>query len=417
MKVLHISTLDSGGAAKSAINLHLGLLKIGVKSNFLSLYKSRDEIPNHYQFRLPERNFIDRLKNSFRYRIDQKKKRLVQNKFSSVQKFSSPETIFRVSRHPLIEEADIINLHWVADFLDYQTFFEENEKPIVWTLHDMNPFSPGYHYLTGLNTSENEILLRKTENFKKKALSGGVSSIQIVSPSQWLANESLNSRVMNGFDHHVIPYGIDVASFTVQNKEKCRLSFGIENSTKPVLLFLANHIDNPLKGFDLLLKALTLLGSAVLDQIILLIVGRTTETVRKKLDTLNCDIRYSGHLDSISRLSMAYNSADIFLMPSVEDNFPNTIIESLACGLGVLAFSIGGMKDTIIDGVNGSLVKEVTSEAYSFRLNEILHNKSWNRFNRESISSSTKEKYTLEQQATQYTKLYQKILMNASKDH
>ena len=148
MKILHINTSDHGGAANACIRLHKGLRKQGVSSKilFLNLHNSAD---NHLHGFYTNRSkfFFKKILQRLLYR----NKWRTRNLKPVIEGFFSPKTVHRIENHPLIDWADIIHLHWVTHFLNYPTFFNRVQKPIVWTLHDMNPFSGGYHYSNGFD--------------------------------------------------------------------------------------------------------------------------------------------------------------------------------------------------------------------------------------------------------------------------
>ena len=135
MKVLHINTFDNGGAGKACVRLHEALLRRGIESKLLTVTKSNANVNNHYSIYGNESNSylsaLSYLENKFfnRYRkwriqkVPKTIKKARQNRqFECV---SIPQTEFNISGHPLVEEADIIHLHWVSDFVDFETFFEK----------------------------------------------------------------------------------------------------------------------------------------------------------------------------------------------------------------------------------------------------------------------------------------------------
>jgi hypothetical protein len=161
MKILLVNTYDNGGAANACIRLHQGLLNQGVASKLLLLHKTKD-IEKSYLFKKnPETN--NRSRSYYFKRIQHKiakkwnftflKPRLskeevfFKKRAAGLELFSSPYSKYDITNSPLYQEADIINLHWVAGFLDYESFFKKNKKPVIWTLHDMHPFTGGEHYV------------------------------------------------------------------------------------------------------------------------------------------------------------------------------------------------------------------------------------------------------------------------------
>lgn len=167
MKILHINSSDTGGAAIACIRQHLALLEYGVDSYILTFNKTRNDLPNHLSYvdlqKLPigELRLFPRFKGRLKYEYDKrwnnkeiryaKNLEALQLEASRVtDSFSLIKTPYRIDLVPGIEEYDIINLHWAANFLDWESFFASPKiKNIVWVLHDMHPFTGGYHYAAG----------------------------------------------------------------------------------------------------------------------------------------------------------------------------------------------------------------------------------------------------------------------------
>ena len=141
--------------------------------------------------------------------------------------FSNAEGMLDVLQHPVVRDADLINLHWAARFVDFKTFFERCNKPVVWTLHDMNAYTGGCHYSMGCEKFTRECfdcpqLLPSSDfdlanaNFliKQRALRP-VWKLQIVAPSQWLVDCAGRSALFKPFDRQLIRYGLDVGKCLV----------------------------------------------------------------------------------------------------------------------------------------------------------------------------------------------------------
>ena len=173
MKILHINTATTGGAATAAIRIHEGMVNQGLNSHFLSLSHSDKFIPNHHIYNGPIKkikpdypvlsfkNWLkEKLSRTYSTALDAFNKKQNENKkfttpkvvnsFNTFSLFSYPETLYDITKLQIYKEADIIHLHWVAEFLDYPSFFKNNKKPIVWTMHDMNPIMGGFHYRNDL---------------------------------------------------------------------------------------------------------------------------------------------------------------------------------------------------------------------------------------------------------------------------
>ena len=150
MKILNINTFDTGGAAKACLRLHLGLLASGIHSKVLLKQKTNFQIPETYQISLSA------LENNLSIRIIRKLTKISQElgihfkdsnqdilsnlRPRGLEVYSYPTTDIDLTKSELYKQSDLINLHLVARFLNYKSFFTRNKKPLVWTLHDQNPF-------------------------------------------------------------------------------------------------------------------------------------------------------------------------------------------------------------------------------------------------------------------------------------
>jgi glycosyltransferase involved in cell wall biosynthesis len=170
-----------------------------------------------------------------------------------------------------LPEGDIFNLHWVAGFVDYKLFLPgaARRAPLVWTLHDLVSFTGGCHYDQAcgkyqwscgecplLGSREQADLSKEIWTPKRDTYSAiHPGRLHIITPSQWLASEARRSALFGGLPVSVIPYGLDVATFSPGDRRLSRDHFGIPHD-KLVILCVADSLDNPRKGFGLLREAL-----------------------------------------------------------------------------------------------------------------------------------------------------------------
>jgi glycosyltransferase involved in cell wall biosynthesis len=268
-------------------------------------------------------------------------------------------------------------LHWVGGFIDYTSFFKKCSKPVVWTLHDMNPFMGLKHYRDRFNgidhegnpiqrsiSKSEEKIRNKTIKIKQKALQS-FDKLTVVTPSKWLAEEAKNSILFKDRPVHVIPNGIDSNVFKPRDKNFARDLFDIPTDKK-VLLFVSDVITVHRKGFIFLKKALEQIED---DNLILLTLGRLNTTINTKANIVNL-----GHISNDAMLSLVYSLSDAFIIPSLEDNLPNTVLESLLCGTPVIGFPIGGIPDMIMHGENGLLCDEISVHALRKEIQKFLDN-------------------------------------------
>lgn len=423
MKILHINTYDQGGAAIAAIRLHKALLTQNINSSMLFLHKTNMSLPDSCSFVNSSKinlGFIrrqySRVKNKLlskytRHYINNQK---LQNKPEGFEMFSFNPTDFDITTQKCYREADIIHLHWIAGFLDYR-FFRKNTKPVIWTLHDMNPFTGGCHYSSGCEKYINECRdcpqLQGTTNsdnsfsdqeYKMSRLAG--QSIIITAPSKWLTRLSSQSRLFGTFKHIHIPYSLDLNVFKPYNKSYCRSVFNLPHDKK-ILLFVSAEIENKRKGFDLLLDALPLLKRKNYH---ICVVGNNSINI-----PYQSEITFLGNISDERLMALAYSAADVFLLPSREDNLPNVMLESVACGMPVIAFPVGGMPDVIKTGFNGILANYISSDSLAQALNDFMESK-YNVDSRE-ISEHARHMFSPTLQATRYIELYQRMLESEKK--
>jgi len=412
MKVVHISTNEKhGGAARAAYRLHDGLCRIGYDSQMLVGSKTSDskevtavECPPDIASRL-------RL-HVRRYRIARSLR--PYDALESCELFSDDRSEYGDLVPEQIPPCDVVNLHWVSGFLDYKSFFSRIQTPLVWTLHDMNPFTGGCHYNLScdryldqcgscfqLRSRDKDDLSSTIWKRKKAALSGVDSSrLSIVAPSRWLADEARRATLFNRFRVEVIPYGLDVHNtFVPRDRSAVRDLLGIPQNAK-VVLFLAANANNPRKGLSLLVRALGRSALSMPD-LFLLTLGHG----RPRLD-FHVAALHLGSLDNEWFLPFVYAAADIFAICSVQDNLPNTVLEAMACGLPVVGVEVGGIPDMVRTGVNGLTVPVGDEEILASTINRLLKNRDLSYEMGRASRRIAVEEYSLQLQAQRYTELY-----------
>lgn len=402
MKVLHIARSDGWGAGTAAVRLHQGLLRQGISSAFLCLNKTTpiDEV---YQYPsvipLPLGRRVLRKLGLHKSRREKNSKTLdrLQGQYEA---FTFPDTDYQVLSHDLVRQADIINLHWIANFVDIPSFFPQTDKPVVWTLHDMNPFQGGFHYHEDVirNQSTMGTYEELLKTMKRQALSS-FNRLTVVTPSRWLLNRSAKSDVLGKFPHRHIPYGLDLDVFKPYDNREMKAKLGIPASQR-LALFISEDMNNRRKGFDILLT--TLAAGSFGDNVLFGAVGNWRQGNEPP------GIRLFGRVSDPAKLAELYSAADLFILPSREDNFPNVMLEALACGTPVLSFSEGGMAEVIKTGVNGILLNEISAVSLGKGLDDFFSGRY--DFDRARIRTFAKDNFPLEKQARAYLSLYESIL-------
>jgi len=310
----------------------------------------------------------------------------------------------------------VYNLHWIRGFIDPLPFFRKTQKPVVWTLHDMNPFTGGCHYNVGCNrhrescgqcpqlgsTDENDLsqsIWSRKETAYREAIENG--RLEIVAPSEWLAEEARRSTLFSKAPVHVIPNSLDHETFHPRNTDGLRSALSIPADHR-ILLFVADSTQNHRKGFDLLQDALIELNE---EKVTLVSIGSN----RPELD-ISTPLLHLGRITSNVLLSVFYSLADIFVIPSRQDNLPNTVLESMACGTPVVGFDTGGIPDMVRPDKTGWRAEPGDAHSLRHTIEEALSNDTTLQRIGQTCRDVVENEYTLEVQARAYRNLYRELL-------
>ena len=409
MKILHINTTDTiGGAARAAYRLHCGLNEMNCESLMWVQAKQSDD----YRV-LGPKNKIQRIIAKISPTLDD----LFLIRYKKRLRVGFTPAYIGSGLKKVVEEIspDLIHLHWIAGGFIRIEELKKLKKPIIWTLHDMWPFTGGCHYVNKCGLYKSRCMACPQLNSKqKKDLSTRIQSrklkswkninINVVTPSKWLAECASQSEVFKNRSIKVIPNGINTKEYRGIDKEKARDLLLLPKDKKLILFAAMSPKSDKRKGYDLLKQALNKIES---NSIELMIMGASRP---KKEDFLKYSINYMGQLNDDISLALLYSSADVFVAPSIQENLANTVVESLVCGTPCVAYDVGGMPDMIIHKQNGYLAKP-------FDINDLMEGIVWvledeNRYNKISINARLKAKkdYDINHIAGKYKKLYEEIL-------
>lgn len=378
IKVNHFSTYPYGGAANAALRIHRGLCHQEFNSQFLYRINEREKPSDltlqQIELEVPVPTGL--WAPLERRRIKQRQKKVHQLYDRHLADRSTELEVFAMARLPRASKldwtkhnSDIVHLHWVAHFFDYPSFFESipNRTPIVWTLHDMAPFSGGCHYSGPCTKFRNGCgncpqvvapftndVSRDSLESKRRALSE--KRIHVVAPSTWLIDHAKSSQVWpDATEFSVIHYGLDLKRFYPMDQVQARQDLGV-HSSRTLIGFGAEDIQNPRKGFRELcqsLRALSASQSDVRSEIEIAVFGRGD--IPEDLKT-QFRIHSFGFVKDVDQLAKIYSACDMIVVPSLEDNQPQVGLEAMACGRAVIGFRAGGIPEYVMDRETGLLV-------------------------------------------------------------
>ncbi|GAM08917.1 putative glycosyltransferase YpjH [Geobacter sp. OR-1] len=363
-------------------------------------------------------------------------RKLIQRFYIDASRTNLSNTLFSfsypgidITSTSFIQSADIINLHWVGWFQTPATIHKlfNLGKPVVWTLHDMNPLTGGCHYSAGCDcyirecqdcpqlssdphSLPNAILKDKLELFEGYPLT-------IVTPSHWLANCARKSSLFKSCRIEVIPNCIETDIFAATSKDEAKTALGIDPQNI-VLMFGADTSNEKRKGFAELEAAIAMMRDSPPiedmishNRITILTLGPLTADISK----LGLHNKAMGTVNDDALIARAYSAADIFVLPSLEDNLPNMMLESMACGTPVLAFDTGGIHDVVVDGMNGRLVPTGDVVAMAHGLIELVMDRSLRERLGAASTALVHGEYSPKIQAGRYIALFEDLLNTSAR--
>ena len=364
MKIVHIGDSGTGGGAANAMSrLHEALQRIGVGSRVL--VRNSPGLGNAVEM-VATRGDADELFPAVREAVVRQYVELNRTGITNTH-FSLHIDGADLSRVPAVTASDVVHLHWTGAFqtpADVRALFDA--KPVVWTLHDLEPLTGGCHFPAGCEgyvddcahcpqLARDPFRVTATTLRDKKTLWAGVRPT-FIAPSRYIAERARSSAVVQRTRASVvhIPHGIDVETFQPRSKAAARREIGVPADGFYVLCG-SNYNAETRKGLrfiDRILAAAKAGSQPAPSELKLLTVGEP------KLDLHDLEGTAVVQLGRVSSdlMPSVYAAADVFLHPAVEDNFPLMLLESLSCGTPAIAFDIGGIPDIVQDEVCGRLV-------------------------------------------------------------
>jgi glycosyltransferase involved in cell wall biosynthesis len=360
IRVLHLAQSDGGGGAnKAAFRLHRSLRDIGVASTFhpgRKIDNDPDVIPAWPPI---AGDFISKLAAW----LDSHSLDFYPDRRGDV--FSPIRFCYGRSRRGLVTAADVVCLHWIAGSFLHPRHLARLNKPLVWRLSDLWPFTGGCHFPADCRKFEDrcgscpslgsdvadDLAAR---GFAARERWYDALDLTIAAPSRWIAEEAKRSKLFRRRRIVHIPTGIDVSTFRPMPRAEARRLLDLPVDA-PMLLFGAmDSTTNSRKGFAPLRQALGRFArSSSARGAVAVVFGGATDAAR---DVEGLPLIHVGKISDQERLARLYAAADVLVAPFIEDNLPNVVLEALACGTPVVAFSAGGITDAVEHQRNGILV-------------------------------------------------------------
>jgi glycosyltransferase involved in cell wall biosynthesis len=416
MKVVLLNSSDTeGGAARAAYRLHQGLQGIGVSSQMLVKNKKSGE-PNVIMSQAGIANKFDKIIST----ISNSPLRLYPERNRCI---FSPEWLPDSLAAKVAKiQPDIINLHWVCGGYMQVESVPKFNKPLVWTLHDMWPFTGGCHYseecdrytkscgsCPQLHSSKDSDLSRWV--WQRKAQAWKNLNLTLVTPSHWLAECAKSSSLLQEYPVNVIANGLDPEVYKPLNRRLVRESLNLPQNKQLVLFGAMQGTDDRWKGFPLLVPALQSLSKSEWQGKIELLVFGSSQP--ENPINVGFKTHYLGRLKDES-LAKVYAAADVMVVPSRYETFGQTASEALACGTPVVAFDVTGLKDIVDRQQNGYLAKPYETEDLARGIAWVLEDPERHQKLCRSARLKVEEKFTLQVQARAYKSLYEEILQGAT---
>jgi glycosyltransferase involved in cell wall biosynthesis len=420
LKIAILNTFAfGGGAARAAYRLHKSLMQNpSITSSYYITtdYENGEDIIKSNIINFDSATVDGDIQGNY---IDTNRTNISNTFFSAtIVDYDIVEVLKRLS-------VDIINLHWVARFISSKTLKEIGDLgiPIVWTLHDERPLTGGCHYSSGCDGYIQTYchtcpqLASDPMNLPYKTLCESIElikSLQIttVSPSYWLRDGANKSLIFQNKSNVTIKNSIETDVYIQHKREDVRPNFGIPLDAFTILCGAQDNKEKR-KGFFLFAESIKIIlqdkhfaDLAQTEKLYILSIGHGGE----ELTNIGIPVIDLGFINDDIKLAQAYSASDLFVLPSLEDNLPNTILESMACGIPVIGFSVGGIPDLVIHGETGLLAKLGSSLQLALNIKLLIKNRSL----LEKMGTQSRklivDECSLKKQAKNYVFLYQNLI-------
>ena len=320
---------------------------------------------------------------------------------------------YDITKLPEFQEADVIHLHWVNQGMlslkGIQKILQSG-KPVVWTMHDIWPATALCHVTLGCQhfTSQcgNCRLLPgggsshdySTTIWQRKQRMLADENIYFVACSHWLESEAKRSALLKGQKITSIPNPIDTRIYKRGNKQEARQRLGLPLDKK-LILFASQRVTNVNKGMDYLIEACRQLQ--ISDAAVVILGGHAEEVVSQ----LSLEAYPLGYVNDEQRIVDVYHAVDVFVLPSLSENLPNTIMEAMACGVPCVGFKVGGIPEEIDHRRNGYVAEYRSAEDLARGIRWILAEADYEELSKNAVQKVV-QNYSQQSVALKYLDVY-----------
>lgn len=232
--------------------------------------------------------------------------------------------------------------------------------------------------------------------------------IYFVTCSKWLCKEAKHSSLLKDHTIQSIPNPIDTHFFKPLDKHKARKKLNLPND-KNIILFVSQRVTDNRKGMDLFIEAINYIAKEypeIKKNSCIAILGGHTEKITNLLSLPTYPLGYVSDKENIRDV---YNAASVFVLPTREDNLPNTIMEAMACGVPCVSFKVGGIPEMIDHLHNGYVAKEHNPQDLAQGIKWVLNNANYTQLSTAAIEKVI-HTYSERNVAEQYINLYYEAL-------
>lgn len=313
---------------------------------------------------------------------------------------------------------DVIHLHNLHNcYINLDLLFKYiklKNIPIVWTLHDCWAFTGQCPYFTSVKCEKwktgcfecpqyREYPASRVDKTKimyslKKKWFTGIKNLTIVTPSIWLA-DVVKESFLGDYPIKVINNGIDLNIFQPRVSDFREMN-GLQN--KFIVLGVASPFSKR-KGLDTFIE----LSKHLDDSFKIVLVGLTNEQIKLLPDNILGFTKTT----NATELAEIYSASDVFVNPTLEDNFPTTNLEAIACGTPVITFNTGGSPESIDDN-SGIIVETSNNDELISAIFRIFGNN--NEIYRNGCLKRAEMLYNQKDRFEDYSKLYYNILRHGT---